>query len=218
MKVKEKYELDFQKGWKEFSWDFLMRKLRDYWKTYRYLEEILSFIRPLDGKRILDVGCGVISVLNVVKVSNAEFYGIDPLMDEYKKLYKLDESVTWSRASGEEIPFNDKYFDVVFCTNIIDHTDDPLKVVEELYRVLKLGAYLVLTVDIFQKEEGRDPAHPHAFTEHYANKILADQGFEIVFDRYSPIRAQVYWFVKNNLLPDAIKERVIVSRKKEDKG
>ncbi len=218
LQTKEIYELDFQKGWKEFDWDFLMIKLRDYWKTYRYLDETLSCVRPLDGKRVLDVGCGVISVINVIKESSAEFYGIDTLMDEYKKLYVLDGTVHWSSGRGEEIPFEDGWFDIVFCTNIIDHADEPGRVAGELFRILRPGGNLVLTVDIFQHEEGRDPAHPHAFTSGYVDNLLAQNGFEVIFDRYSPIRAQVFRFVKESLVYDDVKERVIVGRKKAGKS
>ena len=218
MRTKEIHELDFQKGWKEFDWDFLMSKLVDYWEKYRYLDEIISIIKPLNGKTVLDVGCGVISVLNVFKEPGAVFYGVDPLMDEYRKLYELDKSINWSRTHGEELPFKDGNFDIVFCTNIIDHADEPQKIAGELSRVLKPDGHLVLTVDIFQKKEGRDPAHPHAFTHEYVNNMLTEHGFEVAFDRYSPIRAQVYSFIKNDLLYDSVRERVIVSSKKEYKG
>lgn len=45
-----------------------------------------------------------------------------------------------------EIPFPDNTFDVVVCTEVIEHTPNPRKAVTELCRVLKPGGILIITV------------------------------------------------------------------------
>ena len=45
-----------------------------------------------------------------------------------------------------ELPFPDRSFDVVFCTEVIEHTTDPRLAVAELTRVVAPGGRLVLTV------------------------------------------------------------------------
>ena len=45
-----------------------------------------------------------------------------------------------------EIPFPDNTFDVVVCTEVIEHTPNPRQAVTELCRVLKPGGILILTV------------------------------------------------------------------------
>lgn len=213
LKPKEFHELEFQRGWHEFNWDTVMHKLKEYWKTYRYLDDVLSHIGSLKGKQILDVGCGIISVLNIIKDAGGICYGIDPLMDQYKKLYHLDTSITWLAAPGENIPFGDANFDVAFCTNVLDHTGEPQKVIFEINRVLKKAGYLVLTTDTFQKEELRDPAHPHCFDNDAVHNLVQTSGFEIIFERTSLIRAQVYRYLTNSLADDHVKEKILVLQK-----
>lgn len=210
---KEAHELEFQKIWQQYDRDILKGKLLEYWKTYRFFDEVRSFITPLRGKRVLDIGCGVISVLNLIKEPGAELHGIDPLVDEYRKLYRLDEGIGWSAAPGEEVPFPDGYFDVVFCTNVLDHTEDPDRVLSEIRRALKDGGLLVLTVDVFKTSEARDAAHPHSFTDERVDGLISSHGMKAAYSRHSAVRAQVARFLKGDLLQDSVRERVLVARK-----
>lgn len=61
--------------------------------------------------------------------------------------------MTILRGVGENIPFPDEFFDAVFCSNALDHVEDPKKTVEEIHRVLKKGGYFILTVEIFKRRE-----------------------------------------------------------------
>ncbi|MBW7957123.1 MAG: class I SAM-dependent methyltransferase [Deltaproteobacteria bacterium] len=210
---KEAHELEFQKLWLQFDKDFLSGKLLEYWKKYRFFDEVQTFIRPLQGKKVLDIGCGVISVLNLIKEPGAELHGIDPLMDEYKQLYKLDDGIDWSAAPGEKVPFPGGYFDIVFCTNVLDHTENPDAVLDEVRRVLKDGGVFVLTTDIFKVPEKRNPAHPHAFTDESVDILLDRHGMNTLFNRNSQVRAQVFRFMKNDLIQDDVREKVVVARK-----
>lgn len=213
---KKTHELEFQKLWLQFDRDFLVKKLFEYWKTYRFFDELQAFLKPIQGKRVLDIGCGVISVLNLIKEPGAELHGIDPLIDEYRQLYKLDEGIGWTTAPGEKVPFRDEYFDIVFCTNVLDHTEDPDAVLDEVRRVLKNGGVFVLTTDVFKIPEKRNAAHPHAFTSVAVDSLLDRHGMEILLRKNSQIRAQVFRFFKDDLIHDEIRERVLVARKVSD--
>lgn len=45
-----------------------------------------------------------------------------------------------------EIPLEDNRFDVVFCNHVMEHVDDALRCMQELYRVLKPGGWGILQV------------------------------------------------------------------------
>lgn len=49
-------------------------------------------------------------------------------------------------ANGHEIPFDDGYFDCVLCLETLEHDDYPHKTLAEIYRVLRHGGLLVVTV------------------------------------------------------------------------
>jgi SAM-dependent methyltransferase len=45
-----------------------------------------------------------------------------------------------------DIPLEDNRFDVVFCNHVMEHVDDALKCMQELYRVMKPGGWAILQV------------------------------------------------------------------------
>ncbi len=203
---KQRTELRFQKQWHEFSWEDILVKLKDYWYSYRYLDEIEKYVEFNETKRILDVGCGITSVLNIIQ---GDKYGIDPLIEEYKKLYPLDKSIMWMVGYGEDIPFDDSFFDIVFCSNVLDHSDNPPIVISEIKRVIKNNGKLVLTVDIFRDKKKRDKAHPHSLTEKDVDDLLVSD-FQILFKKLSPINAQIYNFMKGKITKIDYREIVVV--------
>ncbi len=48
-------------------------------------------------------------------------------------------------ADAHDIPFKDGEFEVVLCTEVLEHVKDPKKVISELGRVLKPGGRVILT-------------------------------------------------------------------------
>jgi len=181
-KVYDKYdaELLYQRKWaKEYEEN--KSRVLEYWKEYRYLEDICAICKFTEDTKSLDVGCGISTVLHYIK---GKRFGIDPLADEYLKLYEYPEELDIRKATGEDIPFPSECFDVVFCTNVLDHTTDPEKVVQEIYRVLKPKGHFVLAVEIFEEETRRDPAHPHSFTKRDVYSLLEGK-FEPEFEKES---------------------------------
>jgi SAM-dependent methyltransferase len=47
------------------------------------------------------------------------------------------------------IPLPDNSFDVVLCNHVLEHVDDDIKAMKELYRVLKPGGFAILQVPFF---------------------------------------------------------------------
>lgn len=138
MENKEAKEIEF---WKQFVSDKDFGKFRlldDAWKINNF--------PGLRGKqsRGLDVGCGPLSVFE--KTSN-NVIAIDPLMDEYFEIYKGERKIKYLKASGENIPFEDDYFDYSYCCNVIDHTPNPEKMISEMKRVTKDKIYFQVNFD-----------------------------------------------------------------------
>lgn len=48
-----------------------------------------------------------------------------------------------------EMPFGERDFDVVFCNHVMEHVEDDLKAMAEIFRVLKPGGWGILQVPLF---------------------------------------------------------------------
>jgi len=106
-------------------------------------KEIKKYLK-LSGK-ILDVGCGTAEFL--VKVaSHCEVHGIEPDAD-FVKLARMRMKINGVegeviRAVGEHLPFKDNSFDIVTSFSVLEHVQDPLKVIDEMLRVSKKFVYI----------------------------------------------------------------------------
>lgn len=177
---KSEGELIFQTAWVD-KFKENKDKVLEYWRKYRYLDEVRKICKFTPETKVLDVGCGISTVLHYVE---GEKYGIDPLADEYLGMYEYPAGISIQKGVGEDIPFPDDFFDVVFCSNVLDHTGDPCRVISEVARVLKDGGYFILTVHIFDSNFKRDPAHPHTFAKENVLSLISDD-FQISFERES---------------------------------
>ena len=72
------------------------------------------------------------------------------------------------------IPLEENRFDVVFCNHVLEHVDDALQCMKELYRVMKPGGWGIMQVpqDISRKETYEDASitSPEDREKHYWQK------------------------------------------------
>lgn len=92
---------------------------------------------------LLDVGSGKGKFLIEMAMLGFRSYGIDanPEYTEVaKKMAKnAGVSIDLAQAQAELLPFNDNYFDFVNCSEVSEHVEDPPKMCQEMFRVLKRG-------------------------------------------------------------------------------
>ena len=108
----------------------------------------LAAVRPIaDDARVLEVGCGSMGL--VFFFGARDGVGVDPLADHYRELFPAWYGrVRTVAAAGESLPFDDESFDIVLCDNVVDHAEDPRRIVEEICRVLAPGGLLYFTVNV----------------------------------------------------------------------
>ena len=181
--------------------------LCEYWQRYRYLDEINEICRIGDDTKVLDVGCGISSVLHHLK---GQRLGIDPLADEYVKLYKYPDGINIIRGVGENMPFPHEHFDLVLCCDTLDHATNPRKTADEIYRVLKDNGYFVLIKRIFDSRAPANPARPHTLNVEDVYSLL-DNKFESIFERKSP-RMSLHGYINGSEIAEG-KELAAVLRK-----
>jgi SAM-dependent methyltransferase len=83
--------------------------------------------------RLLDVGCG----------GKPYYPFFEPFGVEYVGLDVVDNPCADLRGTVEDIPAEDGSFDVVLCTQVLEHADEPARAVRELRRVTAPGGRLL---------------------------------------------------------------------------
>jgi SAM-dependent methyltransferase len=85
--------------------------------------------------RVLDVGCGV----------KPYFPWFEPYVSEYVGVDIGGNPAAELEGPVEALPVDDASFDVVICTQVLEHCDDPAQAVRELRRVVKASGRVLLS-------------------------------------------------------------------------
>ncbi|HEY0432199.1 MAG TPA: methyltransferase domain-containing protein [Pyrinomonadaceae bacterium] len=102
----------------------------------------------IEGKWILDAGCGAGRFLEVVSRERCEAVGVDlsNATDAARATLGDRKNVHLVQASIYELPFRSGVFDGCYCIGVIQHTPDPQKTLHSLPRVLKAGGRIAVTI------------------------------------------------------------------------
>ncbi|MCC5815596.1 MAG: class I SAM-dependent methyltransferase, partial [Leptospira sp.] len=130
--------------------------------------DILEKFILLKQKKILEVGSGLgLNLLYWKKYYDIDPYGLEPDGEGFSSSHKISKMILKENgldpkriidSFGEEIPFENNTFDVVYSTNVLEHVNEPEKVLSEILRVLKPGGIAQV---IF-------PSYHSFFDGHYA--------------------------------------------------
>lgn len=143
-------------------------------------------------KRLLDVGCGpgaIVSVGYYKKLKNTKIFGIDNLKKNLLLIKKRFPEGTFKYAHAEKLPFPNAYFDYILARHILEHVDDIDKSLNEIKRVSKKGATVMIAVPHYRMENTLRKLDSHYLGEGHHHKrminktslenLLKKHGFQI---------------------------------------
>ena len=109
------------------------------------LKMILISIGDQKASAILDVGCGDGSFSVFLKEMAEEVYGVDISLNAVNLAKEKGIKAHTIDIDDVDLPFEDDYFDIVVCGEVIEHLYDTDHLLDEIYRVLKPQGSCVLT-------------------------------------------------------------------------
>jgi SAM-dependent methyltransferase len=87
--------------------------------------------------RLLDAGAGKLSYRHLVR----------PFCQTYKSMdFQPTHPDLDYQSDIQKMPLGDESFDTVLCAEVLEHVPDPEKALREIYRVLKPGGKLVMSI------------------------------------------------------------------------
>jgi ubiquinone/menaquinone biosynthesis C-methylase UbiE len=115
-------------------------------KIDRLLDGCFKTLRP--GARILDAGCGTGEYIHRANELGFSASGIEPAEAMRKAATERNPGSTILDATATELPFPDGTFDLVICIEVLRylHGADNREALREMYRVLKPGGTMFLTM------------------------------------------------------------------------
>jgi SAM-dependent methyltransferase len=133
----------------------------------------------LEGKTVLDAGCGAGRFAEIALSLGARVYAIDysSAVDACAKNLDLYHNLRVIQADIYNLPFREESFDFVYSLGVLQHTPDPFGAVLKLARFVAPRGQLV--VDFYSKSF-RDALHPKYFLRPISLRIPSDKLFKFL--------------------------------------
>ncbi len=120
-------------------WNATPLEESERYSAYPWLYEAAEF-RSHASERVLEIGCGTGCDLLQFAKHGAIAFGID-ITPEHIRLARerVGSLALVLYGDGTNIPFQDASFDYVYSHGVLHHLDQPRRMVEEIFRVLRPG-------------------------------------------------------------------------------
>lgn len=169
------------------------------------------------GERVLDLGCGPgRHTWYVCKLDHCSVYAVDYDLESLQKakymLCMMDaENETkgkWTVLMGNALtlPFSDKSFDKIVCSEVLEHVLDDGQAVRELLRVLKDDGELAVSVPtylpetIYWKLSEAYHTNPGGHIRIYKERLLIDMlqrnNLNVYAVRHKHAFHSIYWLLR----------------------
>ncbi|MEW6385998.1 MAG: class I SAM-dependent methyltransferase [Thermodesulfobacteriota bacterium] len=113
-------------------------------------QAVFDLTPQVQGRRILEVGCGTGNFSLELAHRGAQVVGLDssgPMLARARaKAGRQDRAVAWVRGRASRLPFGDGGFDGVMCILALDFMSDREAVLKEMVRVLAPGGFLAVAI------------------------------------------------------------------------
>jgi len=159
------------------------------WKELSFLFDSVSY-----KEKVLDLGCGNGRFYEDFISKGANYFGVDPSVEMIKICKDSYPQGDFRVAYGNELPFEEEYFDKIFSIAVLHHIpsiSSRKEFLKEARRVLKKNGLIFLTVwDLKEKAGGKKNVmipwygskgtYFHCFNLKELIQLVEESGFEVI--------------------------------------
>ncbi|SRR6266446_4981102 len=160
----------------------------DYNRDYGPIHDAIISLIP-DGHRVLDIACGPGILCRKIKerVRHADVLGVDFSEYTVRKNSELDHSLGVEYLCmdiSKSLGLIKREFDIITMCEILEHLDEPERVVAEAMSLLRKGGLFILTCP--HDNEIPDPEHVRQWGHDEVFHLLAPYSSTISFVHFPP--------------------------------
>ncbi|GBC59733.1 SAM-dependent methyltransferase [Desulfonema ishimotonii] len=178
-------------------------------------------VRP--GFRILDIGCGSGRHTGAAaRIRDVRVVGTDICFDDLNEARgRLNLLESWGEIRGRwnlaatditTLPFGESAFDLVICSEVLEHIPDQHRAISEIIRVLKPGCNLVVSVPRYLPERicwalsesyrNTPGGHIRIYRKKALTRLLESRGVKKWGFHWAHSLHTPYWWLKCLVGPD----------------
>lgn len=149
-----------------------------------------------EGGPVVDLGCGSSPILSMVKAK--EKVGVDAHPGKIAVMTMKDISSKYVQGLAEETKLADNYFGTTLCIEVIEHHDNPHKLMREIARITRPGGTVIIATPDFSSlvwnyiemaygvlmRSGYHGEHNSKFTESSTRALAAAYGLRLEETRW----------------------------------
>lgn len=177
-----------------------------------------KFFKLAEGDAVLDLGCGegrhVIStyaegksVVSIgVDLSLKDLCTTRKRFNDFSEIHDSNKHFALSVASALKLPFPDHVFDKVICSEVLEHIPDYQQAIAEMYRVLKPGGLIALSVPRYWPEKicwwlsneyhANEGGHIRIFKAAELRQHVEHRGLKFLHRHWAHALHSPFWWLK----------------------
>jgi ubiquinone/menaquinone biosynthesis C-methylase UbiE len=160
--------------------------------------EFLAQVNMLSpGDKILEIGCGIGTVVHELSKKGHDIVGIDISGEAIEYGRKKYADISLEVQAAETLPYEDESFNVVLSFDVFEHIAETDKHITEVRRVLRPGGYYLFQTPnkysniiyeiLWTKSLQWRRYHPSLHSPGQLRRRMARHGFETRFVKMNPI-------------------------------
>ena len=187
--------------------DWQVKTKHPHYIHYYFLtRDIKEALEKYANGQFLDLGCGNKPYESLYNPLTTSQLGCDVIQSDKNRVDVI--------CPATDLQFPDIHFDSILCTQVLEHVFEHDKMMKEIYRVLKPGGRIILTVP-FAWELHEEPYDFFRYTKHALKEMFERTGFKIDYIKANGGKWAAIYQLRNNVMYSSFKNKTFYNKLKK---